>query len=161
MHSSVLCLLHGTPRTPPWLKQMSAMSNRTVLVDNNTWNNTHIATVGRALASSEEKAYPIMEVYTAVFNTYWYLGSIDIPVVFLHPFFFYFFRFCLFACFGFLCFLLVPCACFYNYFVFFSFLVYHMCVCVFFRLFSFPLRVKLFVVVSRCGACFDEVNFLA
>lgn len=40
---------------------MSAMSNRTVLVDNNTWNNTHIATVGRALASSEEKAYPIME----------------------------------------------------------------------------------------------------
>lgn len=38
------------------------MSNRTVLVDNNTWNNTHIATVGRALASSEEKAYPIMEV---------------------------------------------------------------------------------------------------
>lgn len=42
--------------------QMSAMSNRTVLVDNNTWNNTHIATVGRALASSEEKAYPIMEV---------------------------------------------------------------------------------------------------
>lgn len=43
--------------------QMSAMSNRTVLVDNNTWNNTHIATVGRALASSEEKAYPIMEVW--------------------------------------------------------------------------------------------------
>ncbi|CAM9575987.1 unnamed protein product [Ascophyllum nodosum] len=42
-------------------QQMSAMSNRTVLVDNNTWNNTHIATVGRALASSEEKAYPIME----------------------------------------------------------------------------------------------------
>ena len=34
--------------------QMSAMANRTVLVDNNTWNNTHIATVGRALASTEE-----------------------------------------------------------------------------------------------------------
>jgi dolichyl-diphosphooligosaccharide--protein glycosyltransferase len=41
--------------------QMSAMANRTVLVDNNTWNNTHIATVGRALASTEEEAYPIME----------------------------------------------------------------------------------------------------
>ena len=41
--------------------QMSAMANRTVLVDNNTWNNTHIATVGRALASSEEDAYPILE----------------------------------------------------------------------------------------------------
>lgn len=26
---------------------MSAMANRTVLVDNNTWNNTHIATVGK------------------------------------------------------------------------------------------------------------------
>jgi len=25
--------------------QMSAMANRTVIVDNNTWNNTHIATV--------------------------------------------------------------------------------------------------------------------
>jgi dolichyl-diphosphooligosaccharide--protein glycosyltransferase len=41
--------------------QMSAMANRTVLVDNNTWNNTHIATVGRALASTEEAAYPILE----------------------------------------------------------------------------------------------------
>jgi len=35
------------------------MSNRTVLVDNNTWNNTHIATVGRAMASNEEDAYGI------------------------------------------------------------------------------------------------------
>lgn len=41
--------------------QMSAMANRTVLVDNNTWNNTHIATVGRALASTEEGAYPILQ----------------------------------------------------------------------------------------------------
>lgn len=40
--------------------QMSSMANRTTLVDNNTWNNTHIATVGRALASTEEDAYPIM-----------------------------------------------------------------------------------------------------
>jgi dolichyl-diphosphooligosaccharide--protein glycosyltransferase len=34
--------------------QITGMANRTVLVDNNTWNNTHIATVGRALASTEE-----------------------------------------------------------------------------------------------------------
>jgi hypothetical protein len=27
--------------------QTTAMANRTVIVDNNTWNNTHIATVGR------------------------------------------------------------------------------------------------------------------
>jgi dolichyl-diphosphooligosaccharide--protein glycosyltransferase len=55
--------------TPPDAKVMSwwdygyqivAMANRTILVDNNTWNNTHIATVGRAMASTEEKAYPIM-----------------------------------------------------------------------------------------------------
>ena len=40
--------------------QIIAMANRTILVDNNTWNNTHIATVGKAMASTEEKAYPIM-----------------------------------------------------------------------------------------------------
>jgi asparagine N-glycosylation enzyme membrane subunit Stt3 len=42
--------------------QLNAMSNRTVLVDNNTWNNTHIATVGRVLVSKEEDAYPILQV---------------------------------------------------------------------------------------------------
>ena len=41
--------------------QMAAMSNRTTLVDNNTWNNTHIATVARALASSEEDAWPVLD----------------------------------------------------------------------------------------------------
>lgn len=35
--------------------QTSAMANRTGIVDNNTWNNTHIATVGRAMCSSEYK----------------------------------------------------------------------------------------------------------
>ena len=39
--------------------QITGMSNRTVLVDNNTWNNTHIATVGKAMASPEEDAYKI------------------------------------------------------------------------------------------------------
>mmetsp|Transcript_43344 Transcript_43344/g.31650 ORF Transcript_43344/g.31650 Transcript_43344/m.31650 type:complete len:84 (+) Transcript_43344:372-623(+) len=33
------------------------MANRTVIVDNNTWNNTHIATVGLTMSSSEEEAY--------------------------------------------------------------------------------------------------------
>ena len=28
-------------------------------MDNNTWNNTHIATVGRAMASEEGEAYKI------------------------------------------------------------------------------------------------------
>nr|XP_018900481.1 PREDICTED: dolichyl-diphosphooligosaccharide--protein glycosyltransferase subunit STT3A [Bemisia tabaci] len=40
--------------------QISAMANRTILVDNNTWNNTHISRVGQAMASSEEDAYEIM-----------------------------------------------------------------------------------------------------
>jgi dolichyl-diphosphooligosaccharide--protein glycosyltransferase len=39
--------------------QITGMSNRTVLVDNNTWNNTHIATVGMAMSSPEEEAYKI------------------------------------------------------------------------------------------------------
>ena len=39
--------------------QTTAMSNRTVIVDNNTWNNTHIATVGRAMCSPEKKAWEI------------------------------------------------------------------------------------------------------
>jgi len=39
--------------------QTTAMANRTIIVDNNTWNNTHIATVGRAMASPEHKAWKI------------------------------------------------------------------------------------------------------
>jgi asparagine N-glycosylation enzyme membrane subunit Stt3 len=39
--------------------QTTAMANRTVIVDNNTWNNTHIATVGRAMSSPEKKAWQI------------------------------------------------------------------------------------------------------
>eukprot|EP00163_Fabomonas_tropica_P017688 TRINITY_DN3141_c0_g1_i1.p1 TRINITY_DN3141_c0_g1~~TRINITY_DN3141_c0_g1_i1.p1 ORF type:complete len:580 (+),score=201.53 TRINITY_DN3141_c0_g1_i1:107-1741(+) len=41
--------------------QLTAIANRTVLVDNNTWNNTHIATVGAAFASTEEVAYDTMQ----------------------------------------------------------------------------------------------------
>jgi asparagine N-glycosylation enzyme membrane subunit Stt3 len=52
--------------------QIIAMANRTILVDNNTWNNTHIATVGRAMASSEEKAYPIMRSLDVI-QTYFLL----------------------------------------------------------------------------------------
>lgn len=40
--------------------QITAMANRTILVDNNTWNNTHISRVGQAMSSPEEKAYEIM-----------------------------------------------------------------------------------------------------
>jgi dolichyl-diphosphooligosaccharide--protein glycosyltransferase len=40
--------------------QITGMSNRTVLVDNNTWNNSHIATVGKAMSCSEEVSYEVM-----------------------------------------------------------------------------------------------------
>ncbi|PUU80681.1 Oligosaccharyl transferase STT3 subunit-domain-containing protein [Tuber borchii] len=40
--------------------QIGGMADRTTLVDNNTWNNTHIATVGKAMSSREEVAYPIL-----------------------------------------------------------------------------------------------------
>jgi hypothetical protein len=46
------------------------MANRTVIVDNNTWNNTHIATVGRAMASNEEDAYEIMQVRCCCNNNF-------------------------------------------------------------------------------------------
>ncbi|OEH80140.1 oligosaccharyl transferase [Cyclospora cayetanensis] len=41
--------------------QLSEVGNRTVLVDNNTWNSTHIATVGLAFASEESEAYNIAQ----------------------------------------------------------------------------------------------------
>lgn len=40
--------------------QIAGMADRPTLVDNNTWNNTHIATVGKAMASPEDIAYPIL-----------------------------------------------------------------------------------------------------
>ncbi|KAL3744906.1 hypothetical protein ACJRO7_014076 [Eucalyptus globulus] len=39
--------------------QTTAMANRTVIVDNNTWNNMHIATVGTAMSSPEKAAWEI------------------------------------------------------------------------------------------------------
>jgi dolichyl-diphosphooligosaccharide--protein glycosyltransferase len=58
-------LRHNTPedaKVASWWDygyQTTAMANRTVIVDNNTWNNTHIATVGRAMASPELKGWRI------------------------------------------------------------------------------------------------------
>ncbi|KAM9936329.1 hypothetical protein OXX80_004115 [Metschnikowia pulcherrima] len=41
--------------------QIGGMADRTTLVDNNTWNNTHIATVGKAMAAREEASYEILK----------------------------------------------------------------------------------------------------
>lgn len=40
--------------------QIAGMADRPTLVDNNTWNNTHIATVGRMMSMSEEKSEPYL-----------------------------------------------------------------------------------------------------
>jgi len=59
-------LRHNTPEDAKIMSwwdygyQITAMANRTIIVDNNTWNNTHISRVGQAMASSEEHAYGIM-----------------------------------------------------------------------------------------------------
>ncbi|KAK7089766.1 dolichyl-diphosphooligosaccharide--protein glycosyltransferase subunit STT3B-like [Littorina saxatilis] len=42
--------------------QIAGMGNRTTLVDNNTWNNSHIALVGKAMSSNESAAYDIMRM---------------------------------------------------------------------------------------------------
>ncbi|CAD7966724.1 unnamed protein product [Amoebophrya sp. A120] len=41
--------------------QLTVMANRTVIVDNNTWNNTHIATIGLVLGSDEKTAWKILK----------------------------------------------------------------------------------------------------
>lgn len=54
---------HDNARIMSWWDygyQIAGMANRTTLVDNNTWNNSHIALVGKAMSSTEDKAYEIM-----------------------------------------------------------------------------------------------------
>ena len=41
--------------------QLAGFTNRTTLVDNNTWNHTHIAQIGRIFASTEEAAYELLD----------------------------------------------------------------------------------------------------
>ena len=64
--------------------QTTAMANRTVIVDNNTWNNTHIATVGRAMSSPERKAWHIyrsldVDYVLVVFGGF--IGWVDVCVL--------------------------------------------------------------------------------
>jgi dolichyl-diphosphooligosaccharide--protein glycosyltransferase len=45
--------------------QIAGMSNRAVIVDNNTWNTSHIATVGAAMATDEEESFRICKMLDA------------------------------------------------------------------------------------------------
>ena len=47
--------------------QIGGMADRATLVDNNTWNNTHIATVGKAMSSREEVSYPILRQHDVTY----------------------------------------------------------------------------------------------
>eukprot|EP00899_Mesostigma_viride_P011894 jgi/Mesvir1/20705/Mv14903-RA.2 len=59
--------------------QTTAMANRTVLVDNNTWNNTHIATVGRAMSSTERKGWQIFSSLDVKFVFVVFGGLVGYP----------------------------------------------------------------------------------
>jgi len=57
---------HSTAKIMSWWDygyQIGGMADRPTLVDNNTWNNTHIATVGKAMSSREEVSYPILRAH--------------------------------------------------------------------------------------------------
>lgn len=57
---------HPTAKVMSWWDygyQIGGMADRPTLVDNNTWNNTHIATVGKAMSSREEVSYPILRAH--------------------------------------------------------------------------------------------------
>ncbi|KAH9603334.1 hypothetical protein KSS87_015271, partial [Heliosperma pusillum] len=57
--------------------QTTAMANRTVIVDDNTWNNTHIATVGTAMSSPEKAAWEILNSLDVKYVLVVFGGSIS------------------------------------------------------------------------------------
>lgn len=59
--------------------QTTAMANRTVIVDNNTWNTSHIATVGRAMSSGEAKAWQIYRSLDVEYVFVVFGGAIGYP----------------------------------------------------------------------------------
>ncbi len=42
------------------MTSINKLTIKNILVDNNTWNNSHIALVGKAMSSNESAAYEIM-----------------------------------------------------------------------------------------------------
>ncbi len=47
--------------------QIGTMANKTTIVDNNTWNNTHIATVGLAMAATEVEVHFLGCMYVCMY----------------------------------------------------------------------------------------------
>ena len=48
--------------------QIGTLANRTTVIDNNAWNNTHIGLVARALTANESVAYPILQQVEVIFK---------------------------------------------------------------------------------------------
>jgi len=78
-------LEHNTPpdaKVASWWDygyQSTQMSGRTTLTDNNTWNTTHIATIGRAMASPERKAWEILRSLDVDYFFVVYGGMVNVP----------------------------------------------------------------------------------
>ncbi|GMT32004.1 hypothetical protein PFISCL1PPCAC_23301, partial [Pristionchus fissidentatus] len=58
---------------------LSSMANRTVFVDGNTWNNTHISRVGQILASDEKTSYELMREMDVNYVLVIFGGKIGYP----------------------------------------------------------------------------------
>ncbi|GMT05533.1 hypothetical protein PENTCL1PPCAC_27707, partial [Pristionchus entomophagus] len=58
---------------------LSSMANRTVFVDGNTWNNTHISRVGQILASDEKTSYEMMRELDVNYVLVIFGGKIGYP----------------------------------------------------------------------------------
>ena len=56
--------------------QITAMANRTILVDNNTWNNTHISRVGQVGEAADliSMANPCIALFPDHMGTAWEWG---------------------------------------------------------------------------------------
>jgi dolichyl-diphosphooligosaccharide--protein glycosyltransferase len=68
--------------------QIAGMADRATLVDNNTWNNTHIGAVGKMMSLDEERSYPELRRHDVDYVLVIFgglLGYSGYVVAFWHP----------------------------------------------------------------------------
>jgi len=56
--------------------QLAALANRTTIVDNNTWNNSHIALIGGCFAKNESIAYAKLRELDVDYVLVWFGGLV-------------------------------------------------------------------------------------
>jgi len=67
MFSECTCTCHQDAKVMSWWDygyQITAMANRTILVDNNTWNNTHISRVGQVTHAHDSINILLVFIFT-------------------------------------------------------------------------------------------------